>query len=173
MQSARRTQSEETRANLHDAHHRIMSVAQLQQQLAASRLGDVQLRQYFTDLCRSLGASMIRDHNQITLDVTADDGVSSADVSISLGLIVTELVINALKHAFPGGRIGAIKVGYSTQGADWTLRVTDNGVGLPQGEDAPKSGLGTSMVEALAKSLSATVETTDANPGVSVAIVHH
>ena len=116
---------------------------------------------------------MIRDHNQITLDVTADDGVSSADVSISLGLIVTELVINALKHAFPGGRIGAIKVGYSTQGADWTLRVTDNGVGLPQGEDAPKSGLGTSMVEALAKSLSATVETTDANPGVSVAIVHH
>ena len=102
----------------------------------------------------------------------SDTGLRVRDAR-SLGLIVTELVINALKHAFPGGRIGAIKVGYSTQGADWTLRVTDNGVGLPQGEDAPKSGLGTSMVEALAKSLSATVETTDANPGVSVAIVHH
>ena len=172
MQSARRTQSEETRANLHDAHLRIMSVAQLQQQLAASRLGDVQLRSYFTDLCRSIGASMIRDHSQITLDVTADDGVSSADVSISLGLIVTELVINALKHAFPGGRIGTIKVGYCTDGTDWTLSVTDNGVGMSLDGDAPKSGLGTSIVAALAQSLGAKVETTDANPGVSVAIVH-
>ncbi len=173
MQSARRTQSEETRANLQDAHLRIMSVAQLQQQLAASRLGDVQLRSYFTDLCRTLGASMIRDHNQITLDVTSDDSTSTADVSISLGLIVTELVINALKHAFPGGRIGTIRVGYTAQGNDWTLRVTDNGVGLPQGAEAPKSGLGTSIVAALAQSLNAQVETTVEHPGVSVAIVHH
>jgi two-component sensor histidine kinase len=172
MQSARRAQSEETRANLHEAHQRIMSVAQLQQHLAASRLGEVNLRTYFTDLCRSIGASMIRDHNQITLGVSTDDSVSTADVSISLGLIVTELVINALKHAFPGGRIGTIKVGYSSQGSDWTLSVSDDGIGMPRGGPAPKSGLGTNIVAALASSLHAQVETTDAKPGLSVSIVH-
>lgn len=173
MQSARRTQSEETRANLHDAHQRIMSVATLQQKLAVSQLGDVELRSYFTDLCRSIGASMIRDHEQISLDVTTDDSMSSADVSISLGLIVTELVINALKHAFPGGRIGQIDVGYRADGSDWTMSVTDNGVGLPTGDYATEPGLGTNIVAALASSLGAVVETTDAKPGVRVSIVHH
>jgi two-component sensor histidine kinase len=173
MQSARRTQSEEARANLHDAHLRIMSVAQLQQQLAASRLGDVNLHTYFADLCRTIGASMIRDHNQITLDVSSDESVGTADVSISLGLIVTELVINALKHAFPGGRVGKIKVGYCSDGADWTLSVTDDGIGMPRDNGAPKPGLGTNLVEALATSLHAEVERTEANPGVSVSIVHH
>ncbi|MCL6251321.1 sensor histidine kinase [Altererythrobacter sp. KTW20L] len=173
MQSARRTQSEETRANLHDAHQRIMSVATLQQKLAVSQLGDVELRSYFTDLCRSIGASMIRDHEQISLDVTADDSTTSADVSISLGLIVTELVINALKHAFPGGRIGQIDVGYRADGSDWTMSVTDNGVGLPTGDYTAEAGLGTNIVAALASSLGAVVETTDAKPGVRVSIVHH
>ncbi len=173
MQSARRTQSEETRANLHDAHQRIMSVATLQQKLAVSQLSDVELRSYFTDLCRSIGASMIRDHDQISLDVTADESMSSADASISLGLIVTELVINALKHAFPDGRIGQINVGYSSDGADWTMSVKDDGVGMPKGENATEAGLGTNIVAALASSLGATVETTDAKPGVQISIVHH
>jgi two-component system, sensor histidine kinase PdtaS len=173
MQSARRTQSEETKANLNDAHLRIMSVAQLQQQLAASRLGEVNLRSYFTDLCRSIGASMIRDDGQISLTVSVDDSVSNGDVSISLGLIVTELVINALKHAFPGGRIGTIKVGYGSDGEDWVLSVVDNGIGLPAREEDFKPGLGTNIVEAIANSLDATITTTDAKPGLSVSIAHH
>lgn len=173
MQSARRTQSEETRANLHDAHQRIMSVASLQQKLAQSQLGDVALRSYFTDLCRSIGASMIRDHDQIKLNVTADDSQTSADVSISLGLIVTELVINALKHAFPGGRLGHIAVLYSADGPDWRMSVTDDGIGMPSAENANEPGLGTNIVAALASSLGATVETDDAKPGVRVSIVHN
>lgn len=172
MQSARRTQSDEARADLSNAHLRIMSVAQLQQQLSASRIGEVNLRTYFTDLCRSIGASMIRDHNKIALDLLADDSVSTAEVSISLGLIVTELVINSLKHAFPGERIGKIRVGYSSHGAAWTLSVTDDGIGLPVDDGGPKPGLGTNIVAALAKSLGAVVETHDAKPGLSVSIVH-
>lgn len=103
MQSARRVQSDEARGHLHDAHNRVMSIATLQQQLAASRLGEVELREYLTQLCKSLGASMIHDRDKVSIAVTADGTSVNADISVSLGLIVTELVINALKHAFPGG----------------------------------------------------------------------
>ena len=47
----------------------------------------------FTALCERIGASMIRDHNQLSLDVSVDESSTGADVSVSLGLIVTELVI--------------------------------------------------------------------------------
>jgi len=172
MQSARRMPSAETRTYLFDAHSRVMSVAALQQQLSASKLGEVELRSYFTELCDSIAASMIPDHEKLRLKVEADAGLATADVSVSLGLIVTELVINALKHAFPGGRGGNIVVGYQSRGSDWTLSVSDDGVGMPRGPAPAKAGLGTSIVEALAKQLGANVNVVDANPGTSVSIVH-
>ena len=104
MQSARRVQSEEARGHLQNAHRRVMSIAAVQRQLS-----HVQRRQrrtsctYLTQLCESLGASMIAD-KRLSISVTVDDSVVEADVSVSLGLIVTELVINALKHAFPDQR---------------------------------------------------------------------
>jgi two-component sensor histidine kinase len=172
MQSARRVQSEETRGHLQDAHHRVMSIATLQQQLAASRLGDVELHSYFTRLCQSLGASMIRDHDQLSLDVTVDDSSVKADISVSLGLIVTELVINALKHAFPGDRHGKILVDYHSRGQDWKLSISDDGVGTPETLADAKPGLGTSIVEALANQMDAIVDTRGGHPGTTVSIVH-
>ena len=85
LQKARKVQSEETRVHLTEAHQRVMSVAAVQQQLAASRLGSVALGPYFTQLCQSLGASMIHDPEQISLDVTADDSSVNADISVSMG----------------------------------------------------------------------------------------
>jgi two-component sensor histidine kinase len=172
MQSARKVQSDETRERLHDAHHRIMSVAALQQHLAASRTGDVELRPYFAALCDSIGASMISDRERLSLVVNADGSISTADTSVSLGLIVTELVINALKHAFPDNRSGRIIVSYRAQGRDWTLSVSDNGVGMPADPVSAKAGLGTSIVQALAKKLGANVELVEAHPGTTVSIVH-
>ena len=172
LQSAKRVPSEEVRSHLHDAHNRVMSVAAVQKQLVASRLGDVGVRAYFVDLCRSIGASMIHDPKQLSLEVKADESVTSSDTSVSLGLIVTELVINALKHAFPGRRHGKIVVGYLSHGPDWTLSVGDNGVGMPTGPDSAKPGLGTSIVEAIAKQLQATVQVADAKPGALVSIVY-
>ena len=110
MQSARRVQSDEARGHLEDAHSRVMSIAAVQRQLSMATLGEVAIRPYFVQLCNSLGASMIRDRTRVSIEVSADDGSTSADTSISLGLIVTELVINALKHAFPDQRHGTIKV---------------------------------------------------------------
>lgn len=171
MQNARKVQSEETRGHLQDAHNRVMSIAALQQQLAASKVDDVELRSYFAQLCRSIGASMIHDHKQISLEVNADGSVTTANVSVSLGLIITELVINSLKHAFPRGRGGRIVVDYRSHGADWTLSVSDDGVGMPTNTEA-KSGLGTSIVQALAKQLHARVDIARATPGTVVSIVH-
>ena len=172
MQSARKVQSEETRTHLFDAHQRVMSVASLQKQLAASQSGDVQLRAYLTTLCGSISASMIQDRDQLSLEVRADDGVTSPDISVSLGLIVTELVINALKHAFPHDRKGRILVDYRSHAANWTLSVTDDGVGMPKQPTSAKAGLGTSIVQALTRQLGATVSVAGANPGTKVSIVH-
>jgi len=169
MQSARRVQSDESRSHLYDAHQRVMSVAALQKQLATGNTDEVELRPYFIALCESIGASMIRDHNQLSLDVEVDESVTSADISVSLGLIVTELVINALKHAFPGDRRGKIEVNYCSRGPNWTLRVSDDGVGMPADPSA-KPGLGTSIVQALAKQMKADIKVADANPGTAVSI---
>lgn len=172
MQSARRVQSEEARGHLHNAHHRVMSIAALQRQLSTSTVGDVELRTYLTQLSRSLGASMIADPDRLSIEVNVDDSAVEPDVSVSLGLIVTELVINALKHAFPDEQTGKIVIDYRSSGNDWTLAVTDNGVGMSVGSDAPKAGLGTGIVEALAKNLEGEIQLSDAGPGSAVTISH-
>jgi two-component sensor histidine kinase len=115
---------------------------------------------------------MIRDHNKQLIEVSGDDSTVRADVSVSLGLIVTELVINSLKHAFPEERAGTIMVDYMSHGPNWTLTVADDGVGMPKDTDKAVAGLGTSIVEALARQLHARVKVVDRNPGTEVSVVH-
>ncbi|MCZ8041452.1 MAG: ATP-binding protein [Beijerinckiaceae bacterium] len=170
MQSARKVQSEETRGHLKDAHSRVMSIAALQQQLATSQLGGVALRAYLTNLCRSIAASMIPDPALLSLAVEIDDSTVEADISISLGLIVTELVINSLKHAYPDGRGGKIRVGYHADDTEWALAVSDDGIGMPDPRQDMKGGLGTSIVKALAQQLEAEILVFDAKPGTVVTV---
>jgi two-component sensor histidine kinase len=173
MQSARRVQSEETRNHLYSAHNRVMSIATLQKQLAITSSDDVELRPYLKELCASIGASMIDEDGRISLSSKADDSKATANVSVSLGLIVTELVINALKHAFPSGsQAGSVTVDYAAKGQGWTLSVEDDGVGIEGGDGAGTPGLGTGIVDALAKQLGASVTTTDSQPGTKVSVVH-
>jgi len=172
LHNARRTRSDETRGHLKDAHHRVMSVAALERLLAESGEDRVELHAYFTSLCESIAASMIADAHQLSLVVEGSRGVVDSRVSVSLGLIVTELVINALKHAFPGNRPGTITVQCEFRGPNWTLSVTDDGVGMPVDPAHLRPGLGTSIIQALAQQLEATVEISSAGPGVRVAIAH-
>jgi two-component system, sensor histidine kinase PdtaS len=116
---------------------------------------------------------MIPNPDRLSLKTNVDDSVVDPDTSVSLGLVVTELVINSLKHAFPGRtQTGAITVDYQSDGEAWTLVVADNGIGMPENEEDRKPGLGTGIVEALAGQLGATVTVTDAAPGTKVSIVH-
>jgi chemotaxis protein methyltransferase CheR len=89
-------------------------------------------------------------------------------------LIVTELVINALKHAFnEDTKDGKIAVAYDVSGTDWKLSVADNGIGKPDGVFAqPKSGLGTGIVKALAKQLDSQVVTLSGPKGTTVSVTH-
>jgi two-component system, sensor histidine kinase PdtaS len=170
MQSARRIRSDKARGQLRDARNRVMSIAAMQRQLSISKVGDVALRPYFTDLCDSIGASMILDRDRLSLTVDADESLAGADASVSLGLIVTELVINALNHAFPHHKKGSIVVEYRSRAPGWRLTVRDTGIGLPADPAQLKPGLGTGIVEALARQLGATVTVTDAAPGTSITI---
>ncbi|MBN8940822.1 MAG: ATP-binding protein [Rhizobiales bacterium] len=172
---ARTVQSEETRRHLHDAHQRIMSVATMQQHLRGSRSEDViELGPYLTRLCETLAASMIGDSRPITLKVEVDRGTASSSQAVSLGLIVTELVINALKHAFPGEQNdGRVVVAYDFAEPNWRLSVSDNGIGRPPGNlDKTKPGLGTSIIEALARQLGAGVDVSMDQQGTIVSITH-
>ena len=170
MQSARKSQSEELRDHLTNAHNRVMSVAELQRQLAVSSLNDVAMRPYLGQLCQSIGASMIADHDRLSIAVDADESSASPNASVSIGLIVTELVINALKHAFPGHRHGEIKVGYRDSDTGWKLTVADDGVGMPGNMADAKAGLGTTIVNALAKQLHATVHVEPGRAGTSITV---
>lgn len=173
MQSARRVQSEETRVHLQDAHSRVMSIATLQKQLAVTQLKSVELRTYLADLCRSISASMIDDPKRLALETIVDDTITNSDVSVSMGLIVTELVINAIKHAFPDRTTGGkITVSFAADGRAWLLSVSDNGSGMPVGKKRGKPGLGTGIVEALSKQLEANVTVVDGNPGTRVEVRH-
>jgi two-component sensor histidine kinase len=175
MLKAKSVESEETRRHLHDAHNRVISVAAVQRHLHASAgLGSMEMLPYLTTLCGALTHSMIDERQSISLKVLGNGGISTCANAESLGLIVTELVINALKHAFnEDTKDGKITVAYDVSGADWKLSVADNGIGRPDGVFAqPKSGLGTGIVKALAKQLDSQVVTLSGPEGTTVSITH-
>src|SRR5471030_1873737 len=175
MLKARAVTSEETRQHLQDAHRRVMSVAAVQQHLNASgRADSVEIAPYLSKLCDSLTESIIGESRPATLRVTADKGWALSADAVSLGPIVTELVINALKYAFPDEKKTAtVTVAYEVNGKAWKLSVTDNGVGRAEHAGPPaKGGLGTSLVQALAHQLDAQVEIVNSPTGMSVSVTH-
>jgi two-component sensor histidine kinase len=175
MMKARTVNSEETRVHLHDTHKRVISVATVQQQLHASGAGGpIEMGSYLLKLGEALASSMISDDQKISLKVMCETGSATSREAESLGLIVTELVINSLKHAFNADtKDGQLTVAYEVSGTDWKLSVADNGTGKPDGVFAqPKTGLGTGIVNALAKQLSAQVEIVSGSQGTTVSITH-
>lgn len=173
---ARTVRSEKTRQHLQDAYQRVMSVADAQRQLQASEPGalTIELGPYLARLCKTLKVSMIGNRQPVSLKVHVEDGAASSSQAVSIGLIVTELVINALKHAFPGNRSeGTVIVAYDLAGPVWRLTVADNGIGQPEGHlEKTSPGSGTPIVEALAKQLDARVEFLRDPHGTTVSITH-
>jgi two-component sensor histidine kinase len=173
---SRTVQSEETRLHIRDAHQRIISVAAVQQQLLAATGKPIEIGAYLSRLCEALAASMTDESHPISLKVQVEGATASSAEVGSIGLIVTELVINAFKHAFVDDRAASlIVVAYEATERSWRLAVSDNGIGTPEGHlilDKPSSGLGMIIVEALAKQLDALVEIRRNPKGTTVSITH-
>ena len=175
LMKARAVQSVETRVHLQDAHRRVLSVASVQEHLQGTGKGEkIAVASYLSKLCETLAASIIADDRPISLRVVASEGTTTSKEAVSLGLIVTELVINALKHAFPDqARGGNVVVGYEVDGSNWKLSISDNGIGVPQHAPSPKkAGLGTSLVKALAQQLDAQVGVGSSPAGTTVSVTH-
>jgi two-component sensor histidine kinase len=175
MLKARTVESEETRRHLEDAHSRVISIATVQKHLHGSVANSIiEMGPYLETLCEALAKSMIGDGRPISIKFSGTGGQSSRRDAESIGLIVTELVISSLKHAFnetPNG--GEIAVVYDVSGTDWRLAVSDNGTGKPDGVFAqPKTGLGTGVVKALAKQLDAQMVTLSGVSGTKVSVTH-
>jgi two-component system, sensor histidine kinase PdtaS len=108
----------------------------------------------------------------ITLATKATEGTVTSEQAVSMGLIAVELVINALKHAFPGGAAGRVTVGFESSASAWRLSVSDDGIGIssPITEAPKRVGLGTSIVEALTRQLGGRLATSVTPPGTTISV---
>ena len=165
--------SEETKNELRAAHQRVMSVAAVQGHLNASEgIEQIEMGPYLTKLSSGLASSMVDPRQHIDIIVSADPGTLPTSHAVSIGLIVTELIINAVKYAFPVARSAAvITVTFEMAKSDWKLTVADNGVGRRQADQPDAAtGLGTALVAALAKQLKAQVSETSSKKGMAIAV---
>jgi len=156
---ARRIQAPEAKAILLDSQNRIASIALVHEKLYRSDdLAKVDLAQYLRELTIYLFDSYNVSSAQINLDIQVEPVNLDVEQAIPCGLIINELVSNALKHAFPGDRTGTIQVQLtplpiapdSAPATSFTLYVRDDGIGLPDNFNPQTSRtLGLSLVQGL------------------------
>jgi two-component sensor histidine kinase len=148
---SRRSASSELREELDDAAHRIMAVALLHQQL--QRAGDrpVDMAAYLQEICRGLAISSDCEGRGVRLSLRVESGDLPGEQAMTLGLITSELVTNALKYAY-GARSGAVVVKLEDQAGDWRLTVADQGPGLATSQ-IEAGGFGLGLVGRLAQKL--------------------
>ena len=154
-----RVQDEETSALFQECRNRIKSMAMIHEQLYQSDdLEQIDISGYLSSISYELARSYNAPLRDIDVEVMADSGSLGVERAIPCGLIVNELVSNALKHAFPDGQAGKITIRFSTAGEMHHLSVEDNGVGIPEELEIAKSRtLGMKLIATLVKKLKGTI----------------
>jgi PAS domain S-box-containing protein len=145
---------------LQEAQGRVRSMALIHETLYRSQdLAQVDFASYIETLCVHLFRSFGSASAHIKLDRRMDAVALGLDQAVPCGLIINELISNAMKHAFPSGRAGQITLELRQEAEVVHLRVADNGVGLPSALEIEKTGtLGLRLLFMLAQQLKATVE---------------
>jgi two-component sensor histidine kinase len=147
---ARRSDDPNVRAELEKAQRRVAGIARAHQNLyAEDGRAVVDMDRYLGDICVRLDEGMF-EGGEVTLRWRIEPARLSRERAVAVGLIVNELVTNALKHAFPEGRAGQVDVVFETVGEDLRLIISDNGPGLPADYGESK-GLGHNLILAFAK----------------------
>jgi two-component sensor histidine kinase len=119
--------------SLRELRYRVYSLGLVHQKLMQSEnLEMINLRDFIRDLCQTLATPYGQQLGNMSLNVAVEaDGVIDIDSAITLGLLITELVSNAYKHAFLSDRSGTVDVSLTSLGNDRArLIVADTGVGL-------------------------------------------
>lgn len=152
-----RLKDPEARIRLALVGDRISLLGRIHEQLYTSgNFADVNMAEHIDELCRNLAEASGRLEG-LTLQVEAEPLLLSLEVALPVGLMVNEIVSNALKHAFPDGRPGHIRVTLYRQAAEQVvLSVSDNGVGR-NGSEPDHVGIGLTLVEALARQIEGTL----------------
>jgi PAS domain S-box-containing protein len=139
---------------LENAIQRLDHLARIHELLYRQDSNDVQsvdMAAYLTELCQNFGHLRSPEDHRIELMSDADDITLDVDRAINVALIAGEAITNALKHAFPDKRRGAVRVGLHQDGDDVLLFIEDNGVGLIA---QPRVGsMGMRLIEGMARSL--------------------
>jgi PAS domain S-box-containing protein len=146
----------EARMALQESADRVRAMALVHEKLYQSKnLASIALDDYIADLCRQLGNAAGAPERGITLEASAQSVEVGLQTAVPLGLALNELLANSLRHGFPEGRRGNIRVKLARQGdEELTLCVADDGIGLPPGLDlASCKTLGLKLVHALASQL--------------------
>ena len=163
---SRSAQSEAVREALKDASSRITTIAQVHDHLwRSARIGFVDMADFAGELCRKLQETVPH-----TVRCNFGHLMISADKAIPLGLLINELVTNAVKHAYPDGP-GEIEVSGERRGDDLHVEVSDRGVGLPKDFDIdqPRASLGFKVIKSLLAQLEGRIDVVSNTPkGVTV-----
>ena len=147
----------ETRGSFGDVLTRIQSMALAHELLHdAADLSRIDFGRCLEDLAARLFRAHQAQPDRVQFDVFATPRVLDLDTATSLALIVSEAVSNALRHAFPEGRIGRIRIAYEEADAASRLIIRDDGIGLPADLEAcTGKGLGFTLMRALARQIGA------------------
>jgi two-component system, sensor histidine kinase PdtaS len=148
---ARSAQSQDVKNALQDASLRVSAIAEVHDHLwRSSHVGFVELADFMTELCKKLRGNTGRH----TLHCHADPMLLAADHAIPLGLLINELVTNAVKYAYPEGS-GEIEVSAREIDGHLHVEVSDHGAGLPEGFDIdqPRASLGFKVVTGMVRQL--------------------
>jgi two-component sensor histidine kinase len=156
------------RAALEAIARRVRVIASIHDQLQATPRDDnrVNLAAYLEELGRSLEDS-VRELRPITVAFQVEPIDVAAEKALSLGLIVNELVTNALKYAFDGEAIGRVEVALVRDTEQLELSVADNGKGCPEGAE----GLGTQLVALLVEQLGGKLLRQNTKTGCRVSVM--
>jgi len=152
---------EQSRRFFQDSQDRIRSMAMIHEKLYQENdLFFIDFGEYLDDLANKLFDSYVSERDRISLSLEVEDVVVGVDDAIPCGLIVNELVSNALKHAFPDGRKGEITVCFRADADSCiVLMVADNGIGLPADLDiSATETLGLQLVTILTRQLRGSIQ---------------
>jgi two-component sensor histidine kinase len=168
LQASSSTQ-EDVKAALTNAMGRVAAVAQVHRRLYTSHdLKSVLLNQYLDALLDDLRRSA-EGNRMSRLTLKAVQVEIDPDRAVAIGIIVNELVMNAVKYAYPD-QAGPIHVEVGADGDELTLSIADNGVGLGAKSDPRSTGMGQRIVSAMAVKLEASVERDPDHDGTKIVL---